>query len=246
MRISNDDHRHLRLNEGDTVIFSARVIPGNDRAVDRIKNRLYAKGVNVITDREAPIHVSGHPYREELKQLYAWTRPKICIPVHGERMQQEKHADLARECGVSDALIPANGDVMELTKNGGRFVARVQNGILAIEGGRIVAIDHEAILTRRRIMYNGSAVVTVVMDSRGNLLADPKITAMGLLDETSAHDADILAGAEKNIAETIRNLSKDRRADDEALTEAVRVAARRFFSERFDRKPQTRVHLVRV
>jgi ribonuclease J len=245
-RVSAGDHPRLSLDEGDVVIFSSRAIPGNERAIDRIKNRLYAMGVTIVTDRDAMIHVSGHPYRDELKQLFAWTRPKICIPVHGERMQQEKHAALATECGVPETLIPANGMVIELSKDGARVVGEVKSGILAREGSRIVAIEHEAILTRKRMMFNGSAIVTVVIDAKGYLLAEPKNTALGLLDENSDTDADALGEAEDEIAEKIRNLPKNQRGDDAAITELVRVTARRFFNERYDRKPQTRVHLVRV
>jgi ribonuclease J len=245
-RISNDDHPALRLDEDDVVIFSSRAIPGNQRAIDRIRNRLLAKGVNVITDRDAPIHVSGHPYRDELKQFYSWVRPKIAIAVHGEHMQQEKHAELAKDCGVEQSVIPANGQVFELSKDGARQVSQVKAGILAIEGRRIVAIDHEAILARRRIMYNGSVVVTVVIDGRGSLVADPKVTAMGLLDESSDVDAEYIQDVAKEIAAKLNNVPKNQRSDDAALSELVRVTARRFFSERFDRKPQTRVHLVRI
>lgn len=245
-RISNDDHPDVHLDEGDVVIFSSRAIPGNDRAIDRIKNRFYAMGVNVITDRDAPIHVSGHPYRDELKQLYSWVRPKIAAPVHGEHMQMEKHAGLAEECGVPHVIIPVNGKVIELTKNGAEFVGIVPAGILAVEGKRVVKIDHDAILTRRRIMFNGSVVVTVVVDDKGNLAADPKVTAMGLLDETSELDAEYIDDVVKEIKQRVKNLPADVRRDNQELSEAIRVTARRFFSERFDRKPQTRVHLVRI
>lgn len=245
-RISNDDHPAFKLAEGDVIIFSSRAIPGNERAIDRIKNRFYAKGVNIITDRDAPIHVSGHPYREELKQLYGWTRPKVAIPVHGEQMQMEKHAELALECGVAQSIIPANGKVIEIAADGARVVAEVESGILAIEGKRIVAIDHDAILMRKRIMYNGSVVVTVVVDRDGEFLADPKVTAMGLLDETSEADTEYARDVIALIREKIRNMPKELRRDDAVLSELVRVTARRFFQERFDRKPQTRVHLVRV
>ena len=245
-RVSNNDHPAMRLGEGDVMIFSSRTIPGNDRAVDRIKNRFLINGVNVISDRDAPIHVSGHPYRDELKQLYAWVKPKSVIPVHGEHMQQEKHADLARECGVPETFIPVNGDVIEITKEGLRPVGEVKSGILAIEGNRIVQVDNEAILTRKRMMFNGSAVVTVVMDGRGNLVADPRITALGLLDETSDQDTPHLAAAEAEVAKALQNMPKSLRGSDDEVTELIRVTARRFFNERFDRKPQTRVHLIRV
>jgi len=246
-RISSEDHPRVRLRADDVIVFSSRAIPGNERAIDRIKNRFYTAGVNVITDRDAPIHVSGHPYREELKQLYRWTRPAIVIPVHGEQMQMEKHAALARECGVGQAIMPANGKVIEIAREGiASYVGEVKSGILAVEGGRIVAVDHEAILTRKRMMFNGSAVVTVVIDERGTLMAEPKVTALGLLDETSELDAKYIQDVVREIKNVVKNMPKDQRSDDEFLSETIRVTARRFFNERFDRKPQTRVHLVRI
>lgn len=245
-RISNDDHPGLTLSEGDVVIFSSRAIPGNERAIDRIKNRLLINGVNVITDRDAPVHVSGHPYREELKQIYSWLKPKILIPVHGEQMQMEKHAELGRDCGVQHTTIPVNGKVLALSQAGIEEVGEVKSGILAIEGNRIVAIDHEAILMRRRIMYNGSVVVTVVVDGHGDLVADPKVTAMGLLDETSELDSEHMQDVVREIVQKVANMPKNQRGDDDALSELIRVTARRFFNDRFDRKPQTRVHLVRI
>jgi ribonuclease J len=245
-RISNDDHPDVNLGEGDVIIFSSRAIPGNERAIDRIKNKFLFKGVQVITDRDAPVHVSGHPYRDELKQLYKWVRPKVCIPVHGEQMQLEKHADLAVECGVGQSLVPANGMVVEISKDGARAVGEVRSGMLAIEGNRIVAMDHEAILTRKRMMFNGSAIVTIVVDKDGELLAAPKITALGLLDENSETDALHLKEAAAEVGKKIANMPRDLRRSDAELSEAARVAARRFFNDRFDRKPQTRVHLVRV
>ena len=245
-RIANDDHPDLKLGDGDIIIFSSRDIPGNERAIDRIKNKFLFNGVQVIGHREAPVHVSGHPYREELKQLYKWVKPKVCIPVHGEQMQLEKHADLARECGVGQSLIPVNGMVVEISKGGARNVGEVKSGILAIEGNRIVAIDHEAILTRKRMMFNGSAIVTIVVDKDGELLAAPRITALGLLDENSEADAQHLKEVALEISKKVANMPRDLRRSDNELSEAVRVAARRFFNDRFDRKPQTRVHLVRV
>ena len=245
-RIAGDDHPDLSLGEGDVVIFSSRAIPGNERAINRIKNRLYADGVEIITDRDAPVHVSGHPYRDELKQVYAWLRPKAAIPVHGEMMQMEKHAHLARECGVEQTAIPHNGMVMEITPDGVYICGEVDSGILAVEGGRIVPMDHDAILIRRRMMYNGSAVVTVVVDKGGDLQALPMITALGLLDENCEIDTGINEEAVQAVAEKIRNLPKGARQDDDALAESIRITARRFFAQKFDRKPQTRVHLVRV
>lgn len=245
-RISNDDHPDVRLAPGDVVIFSSRPIPGNDRAIERIKNRLYALGVDIVTEREAPVHVSGHPYRDELKKMYEWTRPRFAIPVHGERMQMEKHGLLARECGVDNAIIPENGKVIEITAQDIAVIGDVKSGVLAIEGKRIVETNHEAILARKRIMWNGSLVVTAVVNGAGELMSPVQITALGLLDETSELDAGYVSDVIAEIGEKLRNLSKEDRRDDHVLSEAIRVTARRFFADRFDRKPQTRVHLVRV
>lgn len=245
-RISNDDHPDVSLAPGDVVIFSSRTIPGNERAIERIKNRLYAMGVDIVTERDAPVHVSGHPYREELKKMYEWTRPRFAIPVHGERMQMEKHGLLARECGVENAIIPENGKVIEITQDDIQVIGAVKSGVLAIEGKRLVETNHEAILARKRIMWNGSLVVTAVVSAAGDLLAPVQLTALGLLDENSELDAGYISDVIAAVGEKLRNMPKEDRRDDHLLSEAIRVTARRFFAERFDRKPQTRVHLVRV
>lgn len=158
----------------------------------------------------------------------------------------EKHGLLARECGVENAIVPENGKVIEITKDDVREIGAVHSGVLAIEGKRIVATNHEAILTRKRIMWNGSLVVTVVVDEGGKLLSPPKITALGLLDENSELDTGYIEDVTAEIEEKLRSMPKAERGDDEALSEAVRITARKFFAARFDRKPQTRVHLVRV
>ena len=246
-KIAHDSHPVIYLEENDIVIFSSRAIPGNEKAIDAIKNRFWSLGMQVITDRDAPVHVSGHPYRDEIKQLLGWVKPRILIPVHGEQMQMEKHAQLAQECGVKQVLIPANGKVIRLSPDTKpEFVAEVPSGVLAIEGKRIVKVGHEAILMRRRIMSQGTVVVTLVVDSRGDMVADPKISAVGLLDEKDEADQSYIEGAIAAIGRRMDSLGKDDLADDETLSEEVRIAARRYFEEQFERKPQTRVHLVRI
>jgi ribonuclease J len=245
-RIALDEHPSVYVEEGDVVIFSSRAIPGNERAIERIKNNLYLLGADVLTDREAPIHVSGHPYREEIKLMYKWVKPKYAIPVHGEQMQLEKHADLALECGVEEVVIPQNGDVIQLAPGVPEKCGVVKSGMLALEGTRIVAVDHDAILTRKRMMFNGSAIVTVVLDQKGQMLSRPKLTALGLLDEESAHDQAFLEEASQTVADAIAAVPMHERSDRKALEEVIRIAARRYFSEQFNRKPQTRVHLMIV
>jgi ribonuclease J len=245
-RIANDDHKALRLGKGDVVIFSSRAIPGNDTRINRVKNSLLAMGVEIISDSDAMVHVSGHPYRDEMRKLYSWVKPNAALPVHGEHMQQAQHAELATSMGVPHTMIPQNGNVIEIDADGVGIVATVEHGILAIEGNRIVPIDHDAILMRKRIMWNGSAVITVVVDEKGALLAPIKMTTLGLLDEDNEHDAEYIAAAIVQAERALEKTPKGQRHDDEAMAEAVRVAVRRYFEDTFGRKPQTRVHLVRV
>jgi ribonuclease J len=245
-RIANDDHPDFGVVEGDIVIFSSRAIPGNERAIERVRNKFMTLGAQVITDHDAPVHVSGHPQRDEMKLLYSWVKPKIALPVHGERMQLEKHAALAKECGVEHAVIPVNGNVIEISQSGAIVIGNVKSGLLALEGKRIVAVEHEAILDRKRIMWNGSAIVTIVVDKAGEMLAEPQITALGLLDEDSEMDNVHLIDIVAQISKKIKNTPKEIRQRDNLLSEEVRILARKYFQERFDRKPQTRVHLVRI
>lgn len=245
-RIADNAHRSIELGDGDVVMLSSRTIPGNEKAIERVKNRLLGLGVTIITDRDAPIHVSGHPYRDEIRLLLDWVKPRHVLPVHGEHMQMERHADLAEECGYKAPVIPMNGDVIEISENGIEKVGEVPSGMLALEGKRLVAVDHEAILMRRRMMFHGSAVVTLVIDAHGELLADPKISAIGLIDEDCENDERFIDEAARVVAEKIRNMPKNKRSNDYQVEETARIAARRYFESQFDKKPQTRVHLVRV
>lgn len=245
-RIANDDHKNLKLAAGDVVLLSSRTIPGNEKSIDRMKNLLLLQGVDVITDRDAPIHVSGHPYRDELKAVYDWVKPASSIPVHGEQMQLEKHAQLAAECGIKDIIVPTNGKVIKMAPGKPEIVGEVPHGMLALEGNRLVAMDHEAIMARKRIMWHGSAVVTIVVDAGGNLVAEPKITALGLLDENCDKDEEYFKGAIEQVKMRLSNVPKEDRSDDTVLSETARIATRKYLQERFGRKPQTRVHLVRI
>lgn len=247
-RIANGEHKNIKLGPNSTVIFSARKIPCNEADIDRVQNKLRALGVNVVTNKERFVHVSGHPCEDELKEFYNWVRPKKVITVHGEYEHQEKHAKLAKEeCGISETFIPNNGEVLEIASSREiKIVETAVSGVLAVEGNRLVPIDHEAIAMRKRIMYNGSAVVTVVIDAKGNLLAEPQITAMGLIDETSEADSEYTEGAIEEVKSFISDMSKSDRLNEGYMRENIRLTVRRYLKSKFDRKPQVRVHLVRI
>lgn len=248
-RIAADDHPHVTLGKGDTCIFSSRIIPGNEKAIYRLQNELVKLGVEVVTEKDAFIHVSGHPARDELSQMYSLVRPKIAIPVHGEARHIQEHAALARSCQVPVALEIENGCMVRLAPGPAEVVENVPVGRLGVDGTldgkpRVVRLDSEILRDRRRMVFNGTAVVTIVLDKKGRLVADPQVTATGLLDPDRAdeeHDAVVDA-----VREVIDELGHAARMDDSVVREAARRAARRTVKEMLGHKPLTTVHLVRV
>lgn len=242
-RIARDDHPTVSLDEGDTVIFSSREIPGNEVGIGQLQNRLSERGVHIVTSRDADIHTSGHPNRDELAQMYQWIRPKIAIPVHGEYRHLSAHADLARSCQVPHVHPGRNGDVLSLTAKGVSVADEVYTGRLAYDGNRLTAIDGAAIRERKRMIWNGCAVVSVVMDG-SNLASDAEVSAFGLFEEDEEGEMLDLAAEAAEIA--VERLNAKRRLDDDGVSETVRVAVRRCLQGLTGKRPPVTVHLHRV
>jgi ribonuclease J len=241
-RIAGDEHPHVVLEKGDVVIFSSRVIPGNERAVHNIWNGLLHQGIEVVTDETHPgVHVSGHPARDELTQMYQWVRPKIAVPVHGEPQHLRAHAELARMCQVPHTVVPENGDLIRLAPGPAEVVDHVTAGRLAVDGERLLPIGGTVIRGRTRMLWNGVLMATVVVDRKGRLATDPQIAAPGLIDPES--DGEFLA----DINDAIRDaVSENGRKPDEQLREEVRRRVRRLIRDRTDKKPTVEIHLVRL
>ena len=242
-RIVRDEHPHVVLEEGDTVIFSSRVIPGNEISIGRLQNALSRQGLHVVTDRDHFIHVSGHPAREELAQMYQWVRPKIAIPVHGEARHLAEHAELARACQVPQALVAENGELIRLAPQGAEVVERVETGRLALDGTRLVPLGDESVRARQRMNFNGAAMATVVLDGKGALRTDPHVTLQGLLDGQGEEG---LEAARTTIREALASLSRAKLGDDAAVHETVRVALRRWAYRLLGKRPVTDVHVLRL
>lgn len=242
-RMAANDHPRLALNEGDTVVFSSRIIPGNEGGVARVHNNLVRRGIKVITSKDADVHVSGHPAREEMETLYRAVKPRIAIPVHGEPRHLAEHAALARAMGVEAAVVGEDGAMIRLAPGVPEIIGHVPVGRLALDGNRIVPVDGELVKSRQRALWNGTVVITVVVDHEGYLMAKPKITTTGLLDQ---HEHWVLEGVEEEVHDALEDLSARALRDDDALAEAVRVAVRRYFRDALDKKPVTQVHLVRI
>ena len=243
-RIAVEDHPEVELDTGDTVIFSSRDIPGNEKAIARLQNNLIAKGLKLITSNELPVHVSGHPAQEELTQLYQWVRPHLLLPVHGEARHQSEHARIAQECQVKHVLIPADGQIIRLGPGIHEVVAEVQSGRWGLDGKVLRSITHSANKDRKKMSYNGAVVVTVVMDAKGKVVRDPQVTLMGLIDKENDHvlQEDLAAIA----FDTIEQMPKSSRIDDAAVRHAVSLSLRKHIYEIHGKKPVTDVHVVRI
>lgn len=243
-RIAAGDHPQVTLDRGDVVVFSSREIPGNERAIGRIQNLLVGRGIEIVTADDAPIHVSGHPAQDELTRLYQWVRPQVSVPVHGEQRHQQAHLRLAVDCQVGQGIIPANGELLRLAPGPAKVVAQVRAGRLALDGKRIVPLDAGLMKSRHRMINNGAAVATLVINARGELITAPQIATMGLIDERQEHDA--LLDAVDAVREAVAALPKPARLDDEQVRQAARIAVRKSFNASHGKKPVTEVHLVRV
>lgn len=236
-RIAEDNHP-ISLESGDVVLFSSRQIPGNELAIGRIQNRLAARGVKLVTDRESGIHVSGHPGRPELEALYGWIRPEILVPVHGEVRHMMEQGRFGKACGIKQAVNQRNGDLVRLAPGKPGKFSEVRAGRLVLDGDIITPADGEAIVMRRRLAQNG--LVIVVLDGKGR----PQVEGVGLpLDED--YD-EFVAEAKQDVSAALAKLKGGARHDREAITEAARLAARRAATRWCGKKPQVRVILPEV
>jgi len=244
-RIASGDHRDVQLEKGDTVIFSSKEIPGNERAIGRVQNQLARLGVDIITERDDFVHVSGHPARDELKKFYGWVRPPLLVPIHGESRHLVEHLAYARDCGIPEAVMAENGSLLRLHPGPAAVIDEVPSGRLAVDGKRLIPVDGDVLRARRRMGFGGVAVATIVLDRRGRLHEDPQLSVPGLMDGLDG-DADLKEVAIDAIAEAVEELSPAAREDDREVTSASIRAIRRVFREELGRRPLAEVHVVRL
>ena len=235
-RVAAGEHPRVEMSEGDTFVFSARAIPGNELEINRIINGLTVRGVRVITDRERLVHVSGHPRRGELRTLYGWVKPKIAIPVHGEAMHLAAHGEFARELGVERVLTVKNGEMVRLAPDPVESVDEVEAGRMFKDGKIIADLEGVGIPQRRKLSFAGHIAISLVLDAKGSQVADPDIELVGLPVKDSAGRSfdEIILEA---IAGTLESLPGPRRRDPDVVGEAIRRAARGAAAEAWGKKP---------
>jgi ribonuclease J len=241
-RIAREDHPNVTLEEGDVAIFSSRIIPGNEKSIGRLQNALVRLGIDIVTEADHFVHVSGHPAQDELVRMYQMIRPRIAIPVHGEARHLAAHAELALQCQVQEALVIENGDLIRLDRGGGAIVDEVPVGRIASDGKSLLPIGGAVLQQRRRLAGDGSVVATLVVDRQGRLAAPPQVSLLGLA-EANAEPAAALADA---LADSMEGLPAKLRQDDNALREAARRVLRRGLNERFGKRPLIEIQLVRL
>lgn len=234
-RIAEESHP-IGLSQGDVVLFSSRQIPGNELAIGRIQNLLAGRGIEMVTDRQSDIHVSGHPGRPELEALYRWIRPDILVPVHGEMRHMQEQARLGLARGIPDAVVQQNGQIVRLAPGEPGKLGHVPSGRLVLDGDVIVPADGETIVTRRRLARDGMLVVVLDGGRRAH------VHGFGLpLDEDYAA---FVEEAERDVADALKRLKGAKARDREEVIEAARIAARRAAQRWSGKKPQTRVILL--
>ncbi len=243
-RIAGGGHRYVSLGAGDTVIFSSKIIPGNERAIYGLINRLLDNAVEVMTEEDHFVHVSGHPARDELAQMYQWVRPRIAVPVHGELRHMRAHAALARSLQVPEAIVIENGALLRLAPGPAEIVDRVPVGRLAWDGSNTVPIDGAVMRDRRKLMRDGAAFVALVIDRQGELLADPAVSTYGLFADGEGDEH--LAAAGLDIREAVADLKPRERRDDDVIREAARKAVRRVLRIARAKRPIVEVNVTRV
>ncbi len=244
-RIAQNTHPNVTLREGDTVIFSSRVIPGNERGIYDLQNALAERGIRIVTDRMRPIHVSGHPCRDELRRMYQWVRPRISVPVHGERRHILEHASYAKSLQVAEAVTPRNGDVIRLAPGPAKVVDEVPTGRLLLDGNRLIPEGAQGIGERRKLAFAGQLSVSVCIDDNGEVLDGPILSVRGysesdgrLLDET----IDVL---EEAAEKAIEDMKRKARMDDDIVERTFVRALRKVCERELGKRPLIDVAVLR-
>ena len=244
-RIAQDAHPEVAFSRGDRVIFSARAIPGNEKAIMRVINGLVSQGIEVITDRTHLVHVSGHPRMDELREMIGWVRPQILIPAHGEPLHMAEHAELARGEGVGQVVVCRDGELIRLAPGAAGKIDEVPAGRLYKDGALLVSAEERTVADRRRLAFSGVVSVALAVNARGELIADPEVMLTGVpaADGFGHRIEDIATDA---AVEAFESMPRVRRRDPEAVAEAVRRAIRAALADSWNKKPTCHVHVLEV
>jgi ribonuclease J len=241
-KIVTQTHPTIRMSSEDTVMFSSRVIPGNETKVRWIYNQMVRMGVKVLTDYDAPIHVSGHPARAELKRMYELVRPKIAVPVHGEAKHIQVHAAYARSLGIQDTVEPYNGAIIHFTADRAEIVGRVYSGYLGLDGTTLIPLNSPIIKMRRRLKEAGTIVISLVLGKDGEVLSIPEISGLGCLDPS---EDEVLR---HTISSDVQDLCKKLppRSKMQLVKDRIRNNIRKTIQQELGKQPVIEIHIHKI
>ena len=231
-RIANNDHRHVDFKAGDVVIFSSKIIPGNEKSIFALQNALADDGIEIVTEKSRDIHVSGHPCRGELTAMYGWAKPHIAVPVHGERRHLIEHAKLAKGLGINHGIAPHNGEMIKLSKSGVEIVDIVTNGRLHVDGSEIVDSKDDGLRLRRKMAYAGHIAISVVIDAKGVLISGPETRISGFPAGKDGELLDELIETVSDVAEdAFDTLTRKERTNEDEVETRIRSHVRRYVKQ---------------
>lgn len=246
-RIAEGSHPHVKLGQGDSCIFSSRVIPGNEVPIRNLQNRLADRGVRLYTERDHPgIHVSGHPCRGELSQMYSWARPRIAVPTHGERRHLLEHVAFARDLQVPQQVAPRNGDMVRLAPGRAEIIDEVPAGRLFVDAGVLTPEHGEALRERRHAAFNGVLAVSVVLDGRNRIAAGPVVRALGLPSDDDYPIDEVLEDLAGEARGALKRLEGEEREFDNAVETAMSRAVKKASQRIWGRRPVVETTVLRI
>ncbi|MFY9589922.1 ribonuclease J [Rickettsia endosymbiont of Halotydeus destructor] len=245
-KMASNSHHSIKLSPKDTVIFSSKIIPGNEKKIFRMFNIFVKAGIEVITERDHFVHVSGHPAVDELKKMYSLIRPNVCIPVHGEPVHIHEHVKLAKKNGIKHAVEVENGSVVVLEQNNSRVIAKVNSGYLAVDGNYLLPVESSIFKARRRMRESGIVIATVIINNKGALVANPVLSMPGLLDPKE--DIKLINLIKDDIVKLIETQNKQvkRILSLEQIEEAIKSTIRKTLKQEVNKSPVISVNIEKI
>jgi ribonuclease J len=246
-RIADGSHPHISLGQGDSVVFSSRVIPGNEVSIRNLQNKLADRGVRLYTERDHPgIHVSGHPCRDELTDMYRWARPQIAVPTHGERRHLLEHCNLAMDLQIPQAIAPRNGDMVRLAPGRAEVIDETPAGRLYLDGGILTQENGEALRERRHAATNGVLHVCIAIDRKGRVVSGPDVRSLGMPGDDKNPLVEALDALADAAEDALKGLDQDAREDDDTVETAIARAVKKASFRIWERRPIVEATVMRV
>ncbi len=242
-RIIDETHPHLRFKKGDRIIFSSRMIPGNEVSINNLINKLVYKGIDVVFPKSNNIHVSGHPGQEELKTMYSWINPAILIPVHGEALHIKAHAELARNNGISSVLNTKNGQLIEINNDEVRVKAKVHTGKMAVNGDEIIPTESSFFKERKKMLFNGVIAINFIFSDTGDLQELPRIKLLSVVNKIDQKELLIFS---EYLNEEINHFIPFNKSKESRLREFVIKKVKKFINNRYDKKPSIILDIIYI